>query len=415
MTKYAVLGAGHGGKAMAAIICSMGNYVSLWNRSEEHISRIMADNKLYVDFHPGMEKKLYLDPKDAELKPKKLVTVEDMHRKGLKDKFIRGTTELNKVSSYIEEIFQGDDKPDVIMVAIPARGHKYIAKTIAPHLSDGQVILLNPGRTFGALEFHQTIKNYYKKKKKDMPDITIGEAATFVYASRSDAEKYVRIHGVKESVNVSAIPANKTKNIINSTKNVYSQFRKVKNVLYTSLENIGGVLHVPITIINANRIGDKEEFLFYTEGLNDATIGWVNDVDQERVQVADAMDVKVRDLRGWLKYTYGPESEGATPLEAIQNTNAYKDLMGPTSLNVRYLWEDVPCSLIPIISLGKKLGVECPMSESYINKARSAIVKSTKNDLFEEARTMKNLGLDKLNKRQIIKYMETGKHPLGDI
>src|SRR4030042_680681 len=39
-TKYTVIGAGHGGKAMAAHLALMGFPVTLWNRSFEHIEII---------------------------------------------------------------------------------------------------------------------------------------------------------------------------------------------------------------------------------------------------------------------------------------------------------------------------------------------------------------------------------------
>ena len=39
-TKYTVIGAGHGGKAMAAHLALMGFPVTLWNRSFEHIEVI---------------------------------------------------------------------------------------------------------------------------------------------------------------------------------------------------------------------------------------------------------------------------------------------------------------------------------------------------------------------------------------
>ena len=40
---------------------------------------------------------------------------------------------------------------EVIMVVLPSSAHADIAKAAAPHLKDGQIVILHPGRTCGAL------------------------------------------------------------------------------------------------------------------------------------------------------------------------------------------------------------------------------------------------------------------------
>lgn len=419
MTKYAVLGAGHGGLAMASFMKTMDNYVSLWNRTPENIRLLKADNKIHLEYRPEIEDHLYplIDPKDTKFESKELVTIKDMYtKKKEKEEFIRTTVQLDKISSDIEYILNDpSDCPDVLMVVVPAFGHKYVAKTIAPYLKDNQVVLLNPGRMLGALEFYQTVKDYYKKKKKDMPDVAIGETGTLVYACRSRNEKFVRIHGIKNNVNVSAIPSEKAKRIIDYTKDVYPQFNKVKNTGITSFWNVSGALHVVPAVLNVNLISAEDvQFLFYKEGITPGSIALVEMVDEERVQVAEAMGMeKIKDLKGWIKEVYG--QKGATTLDAIHKTYAYSEILAPTEIDNRYFKEDVPYVLETINSFGEQIGVPCKMTKSFIIQAEGLFSKTSEKPLLENARTTKNLKLDKLNKRQIIKYIETGKHPLGDI
>ena len=66
------------------------------------------------------------------------------------------------------------------MVTTPATGHYELACLMAPYLKDGQIIVLNPGRTGGALEVYETIRNYGCDK-----DIIVAEAQTFIYACRA--------------------------------------------------------------------------------------------------------------------------------------------------------------------------------------------------------------------------------------
>ena len=54
---------------------------------------------------------------------------------------------LKKVTSELAEALDG---AKLIMVVIPATGHRTIATACAPYLKDDQIVILIPGRTGGA-------------------------------------------------------------------------------------------------------------------------------------------------------------------------------------------------------------------------------------------------------------------------
>ena len=68
-----------------------------------------------------------------------------------------GTQRLGRMAVVTSDIAEVLDGADVTMVVLPASGHRDIACGCAPHLRDGQIVILNPGRTGGALEFHQIL------------------------------------------------------------------------------------------------------------------------------------------------------------------------------------------------------------------------------------------------------------------
>lgn len=411
--KYLIIGAGHGGKAMAAYLASMDKKVNLWNRTHKHIRYIESNRKLFLEYHPDIEEDLYFE----ESVVPKLKEVKD------KDGFKRGYVKLNRVSSKMEEAFKDD--PDVIMVVIPARGHKYVARKIAPYLEDKHTVLLNPGRMFGALEFRNEVKKFYDGKNEKMPKVTIGEAETLVYACRSEEHQQdIKIHGVKGIVNFATIPSKKAMKISNLIEDVYPQFNcesdngNLMNVLHTSLGNVGGVLHVPTTLANAILISEEKKIKFYVEGTRPpATITLIKAVDRERVRVARKMGIKVDSLRKWLENVWN--ATGISLGGAIKHVKAYRDIIGPDDLNTRYLWEDVPCSLVPLASLGKQMEENCRATDACITFADIYLNEPTRfeepsgESILKYGRTMESLGLDKLNKEQIKEYLETGKHPLG--
>src|SRR5262249_56110824 len=58
----------------------------------------------------------------------------------------------------------------VVLVAVPASGHAEVARACVPHLRSGQVVLLLPGRTGGALEFRKVLQ-----KAGCRADVLLGE------------------------------------------------------------------------------------------------------------------------------------------------------------------------------------------------------------------------------------------------
>ena len=69
-----------------------------------------------------------------------------------------------------------------------------------PLLADGQVVVLNPGRTGGALEFAQTLTRF-----ACAADIVLGEVQTFVYAAESRGPAAVEILNEKFLVRAAAV------------------------------------------------------------------------------------------------------------------------------------------------------------------------------------------------------------------
>ncbi len=400
--KFAVLGAGHGGRAMAAYLATIGFDVNLYNRTPENIQNIKQAGGIFLTFAADLEDHLFpMDTEVAEIRQKHEYSLFPETDKLIEEDLEYIFGKIKTISSDIEEVMKDRD---VIMVVVPASGHRYMAEKCAPYLRDGQTILLNPGRCFGAIEFCKIVNDYYKDE--ETPDITIAEAQTFIYVCRRTKPLNVRVFAVKDSVDIAAIPSKKITNVLNLVKDFYPQFTPTENVLKTSLGNLSCVFHVPTMILNVARIDRKRDFRYYMEGITKHTASIIEDVDKERLAIAEAMGVRAISARKWLHQTYG--SEGADLYEAIQNTRAYRQIQCPRSINHRYIWEDVPTGLVPLSSLGKKLGVPTPMIDSFIHLATSIFKKGFNIDFLEKGRTMEKLGLDRMSTDEIKKFVETG-------
>jgi len=355
--RFCVLGAGHGGTAMAAYLALMGYPTSLYNRSEDRLT------------------------------PMKLLGgIELIVPEG--DAVPHGTAQLNCITTDPAEALQD---VDILMVAVPANGHRFMAEMCAPHLRDGQIIVLNPGRTGGALEFYHVLRQH-----KVTADVIVAEAQTFIYASRCINPAQVQIFRVKNTIPVAALPAYRTPEVIKALHDAFPQFVPGDNVIKTSLDNIGAVFHPAVTVLNSARIESTHgEFEFYIDGVTESVSHVLETIDAERVAVAAAMGFNAITARQWLYVAY--DAAGDTLHHAMRANPGYYGIKGPRRVDHRYLNEDVPMSLVPITSLGEMLGVETPTIRTIIHLACLL----NQCDYCAEGRTAERLGLAGLTLKQI--------------
>ena len=93
----------------------------------------------------------------------------------------------------------------------------------------------------------------------------------------------------------------------------------------------------------------------------------IEKIDNERVAVSEALGHKVESTKDWLIRTY--HVTGSNLYECIQNNEAYKTIDAPGSLKHRYIFEDVPCGLVPLESIGLKLGLDMDYTTLIIDLA----------------------------------------------
>jgi opine dehydrogenase len=299
------------------------------------------------------------------------------------------------VTNSIEEAISG---VDIIMVTVPASAHKYIARQIAPYVTEEQYVVLNPGRTGGALEFQNIIHKYNPDKS-----ICIIEAQTFLFACRVVSEGMVKIMGKKNEVKVAALPAVRTSEFISLIGSTIPEFVETSSVLDTSFNNIGALLHPIPTILNCGRIESTNgDFLYYIDGITPSVAKIIEEVDYERMQIAYALGTEVISLMEWLGYTYG--AYGDTICEALSNVKGYQSLMAPSKMDTRYIFEDVPQSLVPLSDMGRYLGISTPTINSMIHLASIMHNK----DYYMLGRKVVDMGLDGMSVEEIKSYAIDG-------
>jgi opine dehydrogenase len=125
-------------------------------------------------------------------------------------------------------------------------------------------------------------------------------------------------------------------------------------------------------------------------------------LDRERVTVASSLGLRARTALEWLELAYNTTGEDLR--EAIQNQPGYYGIKAPNTLKHRYIFEDVPMSLVPIASLGQHYGVSVRGMDSIIRLA--CIVHRT--DYWRRGRTVEKLGIADLSVSELTRYVNEG-------
>ncbi len=356
--QIAVLGAGNGAHAFAGDLARRGYRVRLYNKFANEIADLQAAGG---------------------------ITLEGA---------VEGFGKLDLITTEIAPVVA---EADILLVVVPANAHGFMAEACAPHLREGQVIVLNPGRTGGALEFRSILTRLGVRAR-----LFIAETQTLLYTCRLAGPARVRISSIKNQCTLAAFPSRDTQTVLERLNPLYPQFIAAENVLETGLGNIGAMFHPTTTVLSVGRIESGVPYEFYRD-MTPSITAFIEVMDAERLALALAYGIKTPSAAEWLSSSYEGIT-GDTLYERIQSNAAYRGIPAPRSLDTRYLWEDVPTGLVPMVALGQQAEVEMPASFGIVNVACALC----RRDYWKEGRNAERLGIAHLARSQLKAYLENG-------
>ncbi len=320
--RIAVISTGNGGQSFAGYLSGKGYEVTLYAREQERVDMFKSN------------------------------TIEVSGQ-------FQFTTELQLISCSMEEVIRD---AFLIMVTTPSRYHSVVAKAMAPYLVDGQMIVLNPGRTFGTYEFDKTLK-----ANGCTANFILAETDTLAFACRSTEAGKPVIYSLKSNLYAAAHDPSHTNMVVDIISKFFPIVKPAESTLHTGFSNIGMVFHPIPILMNITRVEAKEAFLFYIDGISPLVATILERIDAERLAVASAYGIQVPSAFDWLKDHY--DSTGNTLYERIQNTGSYKNIYAPTDIDTRYIYEDILTGCVPMSYAGRALGIDTYIMDSVIQWA----------------------------------------------
>jgi len=354
----AVLGAGPGGLAGAAVLARRGLDVRLFNRTPARIAAVAAAGGVEIEGDLG-----------EEFVPIPLVTTEV-------GAAVRGA--------------------DIVMCFTPANGQRAMAELAAPQLDRGATFLLCSGSA-GALEVARILSHCGLDARDD---VLIGETLTLPQSARMMADARVRIR-LPSKVRTAAFPACNNERLYERLEGVI-EFRPAPNVLDTGINNVNFLIHPLPMLLNYAAVERANGLLsIMNEGMTPGVLRGMDALDAEKMALAEALGlepISIDDL-------YRENGSGPHIYRSSGEPFGLRDRIWP-----RYVDEDTPFGTVMFSSLGRQLGVPTPVSDA-VNTLLSLL---EGRDFAAEGRTVETLGLSGMSAQEIQEFLVSGDRPARD-
>ncbi|MGA2466834.1 MAG: NAD/NADP octopine/nopaline dehydrogenase family protein [Thermodesulfobacteriota bacterium] len=351
--KIAVIGAGHAGYSIASLFVLRGHELILYEM-------------------PSFKQNL--DP---------IIERGGIELSGVAE---QGFARINKVTTDMGEAIKG---VKVIIVCTVSNVHNLIAELCAPHLEDGQIILLLAGYV-GSLEFANVLKKKDPKILKEK-DIKIAETEGQPFGCRrviGQAKTTILFAGQRH---LAAFPAKHTQKVLDDLKEIFD-FHPGRNVIEVGLSNPNICGHVVGTILNTGYIEVSEgKFKLWKQGMSPSVLRGIETVWKEKTDIFNK-------LGGYTDhYTF-------EKLKRAIDNHILDEGWGPTDMKFRYITEDTPNGMVSLASLGDMIGVPTPVIKAFITIASMI----NRTDYWREGRTVERLGISRMSVDKLNKFLEEG-------
>lgn len=355
--RIAVLGGGHGCYAAAADLSEQGHEVRLWRRDAAALAPVVESRRIVLrDFRGRREVPLALATADIGAA-------------------VRGA--------------------ELVLVPTPAFSQPDIARALAPHLADGQVVFLPPG-TFGSYVMASAAR-----AAGNRADVAWAETGTLPYLARKHGPAEVAITTRATRLPTGVFPAAASERARAVIARAYPSIEPTDDALSGALMNAGPIIHPPLIVMNAAPLEHFERWDIHNEGTQPSVRRVTDALDAERIAVREALGYgaphfPLSDHYHTDRWMYGNAHD------KLVDSGDWREHIDLASH--RYMREDVAYGLAFLVSVADWASVPCPVARGLL-AIGGAIVG---DDLSRGPRTLGALGLAGLDRAAMRRLLERG-------
>jgi opine dehydrogenase len=247
---------------------------------------------------------------------------------------------------------------EAVLVAVPGYGHRHVLDAAAPHLRESQTVVFSSHMSLAALYLERLLG----KRGVATP---IAALATTVTTGRQTALDAVRVGSIRAELDVAVLPVSATARGLEVCRALFGdRFRPRSGLLAIALSNVNAQNHLAIALCNLTRMELGEDW-GQSLHITPAVARLIEALDGERQAIATAFDLSVRTIHEHFHLSFDVPMG---PLDVMAHALAQRprDVAGPTTLDTRYVTEDVPFGLVPTIRLAALAGVRVPVHEGGV-------------------------------------------------
>ena len=360
--KIAVLGGGNGSFAAAGDFALQGHDVRLWRRDAKEVAAHRAAGG----------------------------------RIAVKDSNGRHDVQLAQVMTEIAEAVRD---AELILCPAPAFAQHDIARLLAPHLTDGQVVFLPPA-TFGSMIFAAAARDAGNRAKA-----SFAETGTLPWLTRKHGPFEVAITIRAKRLPVGVFPLKTADHALAVIGQAFpGVIEPCGDALSGALMNAGPIIHPPLIVMNAGPIEHFERWDIHKEGTQAAIRRVTDALDAERIAVREALGYSGPHFP--LAHHYASEGEiwmyGRGSHDRLTDSGDWRERIVLTEH--RYMREDLRLGLSLLVSSAELAGVATPLARAFL-AIGGAICGE---DFMKHGRTLASLGLGGLSRDQLQALLRDG-------
>jgi len=360
--KIAVLGGGNGSFAAAGDFALRGHEVRLWRRDATAVAEHRAAGSRII----------------------------------LKDSNGRHEVKLAFVTTDMAEAVRG---AELILCPAPAFAQPDIARLLAPHLSDGQVVFLPPA-TFGSMIFAKAAHDAGNRAP-----VAFAETGTLPWLTRKHGAFEVAITIRAKRLPVGVLPLKRADHALDVIGRAFpGAIEPCGDALSGALMNAGPIIHPPLIVMNAGPIEHFERWDIHKEGTQAAIRRVTDALDAERIAVREVLGYGSPHFP--LAHHYASEGEqwmyGRGSHDRLTDSGDWRERIVLTEH--RYMREDLRLGLSLLVSVAELAGVATPLARAFL-AIGGAICGE---DFFTGGRTLVGLGLGGLSRDALQSLLREG-------
>ncbi|MEA2796035.1 MAG: opine dehydrogenase [Bradyrhizobium sp.] len=360
--RIAVLGGGNGSFAAAGDLALQGHDIRLWRRNAVEMAEHRAAGSRII--------------------------VEDANG--------QHTAQLTLVTSDMAEAVGG---AELILCPAPAFAQHDIARQLAPHLADGQVVFLPPA-TFGSMIFAVAARDAGNRAS-----VSFAETGTLPWLTRKHGPFEVAITIRAKRLPVGVFPLKTADHALDVIRRAFpGVIEPCGDALSGALMNAGPIIHPPLIVMNAGPIEHFERWDIHKEGTQ-ASIRAVTDaLDAERIVVRESLGYGSPHFP--LAHHYASEGEqwmyGRGSHDRLTDSGDWRERI--VLSEHRYMREDLRLGLSFLVSVAELAGVATPLAKSFLTIGGAICGE----DFMKTGRTLASLGFGGLDRDKLQSLLREG-------